>query len=173
LFESAELDQRVSKQEYAEREPALRAALLAAQARLADSDTSLVIVIAGAEGAGKGETVNTLLEWLDARGIEAHALGEPSSEEAERPRFYRFWRRLPPRGQIGIFFGSWYTAPIVRRSLGDSDSDELDRELDRIADFERMLADEACCWSSSGCTSRRSSSARSSKLASDPIRPGA
>ena len=142
LFEDAELDQRVSKQEYAEREPALRAALLAAQARLADSDASLVIVIAGAEGAGKGETVNTLLEWLDARGIEAHALGEPSSEEAERPRFYRFWRRLPPRGQIGIFFGSWYTAPIVRQSLGDSDEDELDRELDRITDFERMLADE-------------------------------
>jgi polyphosphate:AMP phosphotransferase len=142
LFKSAELDQRVSKQEYAEREPALRAALLAAQARLGDSNNSLVIVIAGAEGSGKGEAVNTLLEWLDARGIEAHALGEPSSEEAERPRFYRFWRRLPPRGQIGIFFGSWYTAPIVRRSLGDSDSDELDRELDRIADFERMLADE-------------------------------
>jgi len=142
LFEGAELDQRISKQEYAEREPALRAALLAAQARLADSDASLVILIAGAEGAGKGEAVNTLLEWLDARGIETHALGDPSSEEAERPRFYRFWRRLPPRGQIGIFFGSWYTDPIVRRSLGDSDQDELDRELDRITDFERMLADE-------------------------------
>ena len=142
MFEGAELDQRVSKQEYAEREPALRAALIAAQARLAESDAALVIVIAGAEGAGKGETVNKLLEWLDARGIQAHALGEPSSEEAERPRFYRFWRRLPPRGQIGIFFGSWYTHPIVRRSLAESDQDELDRELDRIAEFERMLADE-------------------------------
>jgi len=169
LFESAELDQRVSKQEYAEREPALRAALLAAQERLTNSDASLVILIAGTEGAGKGETVNTLLEWLDARGIETHALGEPSSEEAERPRFYRFWRRLPPRGQIGIFFGSWYTDPIVRRSLGDSDQDELDREIDRITDFERMLADEGVLlvklWLH---ITKKNQSKVFEKLASDP-----
>ena len=39
---------------------------------------------------------------------------DPSDEEIERPRFWRFWRVLPPRGKIGIFFGSWYTYPIAR-----------------------------------------------------------
>src|SRR5665647_689095 len=24
-----------------------------------------------------------------------------------------FWRALPPKGKIGIFFGSWYTAPMT------------------------------------------------------------
>ncbi len=28
---------------------------------------------------------------------------------------WRFWRALPPKGKIGIFFGSWYTDPIVER----------------------------------------------------------
>ena len=106
MFEAAEYDHRVSKEEYDRRVPALREGLLEAQAQLAEADFSVVIVIAGAEGSGKGETVNTLLEWMDARGIEAHALGAPSEEERERPEFYRFWRRLPPTGRIGIFFGS-------------------------------------------------------------------
>lgn len=150
MFEAAELDQRVSKEEFEKREPALRAALLEAQTRLAESAASVVMVMSGAEGAGKGETVNTLLEWLDARGVEVHALGVATTEEVERPPLYQFWRRLPPAGKIAIFFGSWYTMPIVSHAAGDASDDRLERELDRIVDFERMLADEgvalAKCW---------------------------
>lgn len=142
MFESALLDQRVSKQDYEAQLPALREALLAAQERLSEAGFSVAIVMAGAEGAGKGETVNTLLEWLDARGVEAHGLGAPSAEEAERPPLYRFWRRLPPHGQMGIFFGSWYTQPIVDRVFERSDDATFDRELERIVEFERMLVDE-------------------------------
>jgi len=142
VFEAAELDLRVSKREFAARIPALRSALLAVQHRLATSRLSVVVVIAGVEGSGKGAMVNALLDWLDARGVGAHALGIPSSEEAERPPLYRFWRRLPPRGEIGIFFGSWYTGPIVAHVTGGADDDRFDRELDRIVDFERMLVDE-------------------------------
>ncbi len=142
MFESALLDHRVSKQDYERELPGLREALLDAQGRLAEAGFSVVVVIAGAEGAGKGETVNTLLEWLDARGIEAHGVGFPSSEEQARPPLYRFWRRLPPHGSIGIFFGSWYTVPIVDHIFDRIDGATLDRELDRIVDFERMLDHE-------------------------------
>ncbi len=142
MFESALLDHRVSKQDYERELPGLREALLDAQGRLAGAGFSVAVVIAGAEGAGKGETVNTLLEWLDARGIEAHGVGVPSSEEQARPPLYRFWRRVPPLGSIGIFFGSWYTIPIVDHIFDRIDGATLDRELDRIVDFERMLDDE-------------------------------
>ncbi|MCC7089161.1 MAG: polyphosphate:AMP phosphotransferase, partial [Dehalococcoidia bacterium] len=121
MFESAQLGRKVDREAFAQREPELREALLDAQLRLATAGFSVVIVVAGAEGAGKGETVNLLLNWLDARGIETHALGAPSEEELERPEYYRFWRRLPGRGRIGIFFGSWYTRPISQHSLGNLD----------------------------------------------------
>ncbi|MCO5200298.1 MAG: polyphosphate:AMP phosphotransferase [Chloroflexi bacterium] len=142
MFESAQLGRKVDREAFAQREPELREALLDAQLRLATAGFSVVIVVAGAEGAGKGETVNLLLNWLDARGIETHALGAPSEEELERPEYYRFWRRLPGRGRIGIFFGSWYTRPISQHSLGNLDEAGLEDGLRRIVDFERMLEDE-------------------------------
>ena len=102
----------------------------------------MVIVIAGAEGSGKGEVVNTLAEWMDARGITVHGVGAPSLEESERPEFYRFWRRLPPRGELAVFFGSWYTWPIVERSFDKIDDHAMEDALRRITSFEQMLVDE-------------------------------
>lgn len=142
MFESAQLGRKIDRETFARREPEIREALLDAQLRLASANFSVVIVVAGAEGAGKGDTVNMLLNWLDARGIETHALGAPSEEERERPEYYRFWRRLPGKGRIGIFFGSWYTRPISEHSLGNLDEAGLEDGLRRIADFERMLEDE-------------------------------
>ena len=142
MFESVQLGRKVDREAFAAREPVLREALLDAQLRLAEANFSVVVVIAGAEGAGKGDSVNLLLSWLDARGVQTHALGAPSEEERERPEFYRFWQRLPPKGKIGIFFGSWYTRPIATHSLGQLDEAGMEDSLRRIAEFEEMLAAE-------------------------------
>lgn len=142
MFETVEVGKKLGKKAYKEKLPPLREALLDAQFRLRDANFSVVIVIAGAEGAGKGEVVNGLLEWLDQRGIETHAMSKPSDEEADRPPFFRFWRRLPPSGKIAIFFGSWYTSPIVNHIDRMIDSDKFEREMQRIVEFERMLTNE-------------------------------
>lgn len=142
MFEAAELGRKLDKKTYAAELPAVREALLDAQFRFRDADFSVAMVIAGAEGAGKGETVHALLEWLDAHGIETHALSKPSDEELARPTYYRFWRRLPPQGKIAIFFGSWYTDPIVQRIDGLIDENKFEHDMHRIVEFERMLASE-------------------------------
>jgi len=142
VFEAAELGRKVPKEEYEKAVPELRAELLEAQFRLRNTKTPVIIVIGGVEGAGKGETVNRLSEWLDPRGLETHAFGPPSEEERDRPPYWRFWRTLPARGRIGIFFGSWYTDPIVKRVFGKLTASELDQELARIAFFEQMLVDD-------------------------------
>jgi polyphosphate kinase 2 (PPK2 family) len=79
---------------------------------------------------------------MDARGIEVNALWDTSDEERERPPMWRFWRVLPPSGKVGVLFGSWYTAPIIDRVFGRIDDAALDQALDRVVDFERMLAAE-------------------------------
>ena len=143
MFEAAELGHKISKEQYAKEVPALREALLAAQYKLlAKPDFPVIVIIGGVDGAGKGETVNLLNEWMDPRHIITRAFGEPSDEERERPHMWRFWRALPPKGRIGILFGSWYTQPIVDRVLKKSAESEFLRDIENIKHFERMLVAE-------------------------------
>jgi len=143
MFESAELGHKIEKAVYEREEPKLREALLNAQFDLAQAGRfPVVIVIGGVDGAGKGETVNTLNEWMDPRHIHTHAFPEPSDEERERPRMWRFWRALPPRGKIGILFGAWHTQPIVDRVTGRASKAELTQSIAEIVRFEKMLTDE-------------------------------
>jgi polyphosphate:AMP phosphotransferase len=79
---------------------------------------------------------------MDARGIQTHAFGQPSDEERERPRHWRYWRLLPPKGRMGIFFGSWYTEPILARVFGKTTDADLDLSLNNIVALERMLSQE-------------------------------
>lgn len=142
MFEAAEVGHRVTKAAYDKQEPGIRAALLEVQRTLAASDRAAVVLIGGAEGAGKEEIVSLLLEWMDARGIETHAMWEDSDEERERPRFWRYWRVLPPRGKMAILFGSWYSEPIITRVFRRTNQLEFERAMRRVVDFEQMLANE-------------------------------
>ena len=142
MFESAELGHKIDKDRYQQEVPELREALLNAQIDLLAADFSVIILIAGVDGGGKGETVNILNEWMDPRHIETNALDTPTDEESERPEMWRFWRALPPKGKIGIFFGSWYSAPIVNHVTGHTKNAELDQAMERIIRFEKMLTDE-------------------------------
>ncbi len=143
MFEAAELGHRVSDRQYDRAEPKLREALLKVQYDLlANKSFPVIIVIGGVDGAGKGETVNILNEWMDPRHIVTHAFGERSDEERERPRMWRYWRALPPKGRIGILFGAWHTEPIVNRVTGKIDDDQLELAMEEITHFERTLVDE-------------------------------
>ena len=143
MFESAELGHKIDKASYDAEVPKLREALLEAQMELAkQAKFPVVILIGGVDGAGRGETVNQLNEWMDPRFLQTHGMGEPSDEELDRPMMWRFWRELPPKGRIGIFLGSWYTWPILNRVRGATKNAELDQSLERAKKLEKMLVDE-------------------------------
>ena len=143
MFESAELGHKLSKGEYERIEPRLRVDLLDAQFRLSQLGRfPVILLISGVRGAGKGETVNLFNEWMDPRHIHTHAFDNPSDEEAERPPMWRYWRALPPKGKIGILFGSWYTDPIIDRVFRRAKAEDLLRSVEEINRFEKMLADD-------------------------------
>jgi polyphosphate:AMP phosphotransferase len=143
MFESAELGHSISRQDYDREEPALRSDLLMLQyALLEKAAFPVLIVIGGVDGAGKGETLNVLHEWMDPRHILTTAFGEISDEERERPRMWRYWRALPPKGRIGILFGAWHSNPILDRVAGNISANAFVRALERNVRLERMLANE-------------------------------
>ncbi len=143
MFRTAELGQKVSKAEYREREPLLRQELLEVQQQLREAGSCPVIILfAGVDGAGKGDTVNILNEWMDPRWLLTTAYDDPSDEERERPEYWRFWRHLPPKGRIGLFLSAWYSQPILDRVYEKADESTFNEQLDRILSFEKALADD-------------------------------
>ncbi|MFZ3018083.1 MAG: polyphosphate:AMP phosphotransferase [Gallionella sp.] len=143
MFESAELGHKIDKATYDAEVPKLREALLDVQMDLAKlAKFPVIILIGGVDGAGRGEIVNLLNEWLDPRFVQTHGMGEPSDEEMDRPMMWRFWRALPPKGRIGVFLGSWYTWPVLNRVMGHTKTADLDQSLERAKRMETMLVDE-------------------------------
>ena len=90
MFESAEIGHFIDKETYDAEVPALREALLEAQFELQQQQRFPVIVlINGIEGAGKGETVKLLNEWMDPRLIEVRTFDQQTDEELARPPAWR------------------------------------------------------------------------------------
>ncbi|MFO0594148.1 MAG: polyphosphate:AMP phosphotransferase [Myxococcaceae bacterium] len=143
MFDTASIAHEIDKKQWKKEEPKLRQALLAAQMELLQHKKfPVLILIGGVEGAGKGETVNLLNEWMDPRHVVTHAFDSPDSEELERPYMFRFWQRLPAKGRIGIFFGAWHSQPILERALKHSSWADMDQRIAEVQRFEQMLADE-------------------------------
>jgi AMP-polyphosphate phosphotransferase len=172
MFEAAELGRAVSREEFKAREPVLLGELLEVQSQLRTAAAfPVVIVFAGVDGAGKGETVNVLNAWMDPRWIVTQAFGEPSDEELERPEYWRFWRALPPRGRIGLFLSSWYSRPVLDRVYRRLSKDAFDERLHRIVEFEQTLAADGALilkfWMHLGKAAQKK---RLTSLEQDPLR---
>src|SRR5579859_1290158 len=142
MFETAELGAKISREEFDEAAGPLRLELLDLQEKLRQADFPVLILFAGVDGAGKSESVNLINEWLDPHWIVTRAYDEPSQEEHERPSFWRYWRDLPKRGQLGLFLSGWYSRPVLDRVYRRADPAEFDRRLDHNKAFERLLADD-------------------------------
>src|SRR5690606_28072665 len=169
-FEQAESDPEISKEEARPLITELRTELLKAQyARLENPQRSLLIVVAGIDGAGKGATVNLINEWMDSRHIRTLAFGPPSQEEAQFPFLWRYWKHLPAKGRTGIVFGSWY-APLFRL-LNEKPGKKADIEqlAQSIREFEAPISRDGVqflnLWYH---LSRDAQKRRIAKLESDP-----
>ncbi len=142
MFRTAELQRKLSKDNFHHQVPQLREKLLLLQMELRKAKFPVIVVFAGVDGAGKSETVNKLHEWLDSRWLVTRAFGEPSDEERDRPEYWRYWRDLPARGRIGLFLSSWYSTPILHYVHQRHTLAKFDERLERIKAFERTLADD-------------------------------
>jgi polyphosphate kinase 2 (PPK2 family) len=136
MFQTAELGQKLSKRDFKQAELPLWEKLLNLQQRLrAEGDFPVLVDFAGVRGAGKGTSVNMLNKWMDARWIVTHAYDTPSDEEHDRPTFWRFWRFMPPKGQIGIHMSGRYSRPLLDYVYGRISPVDFTHELDLINRF--------------------------------------
>ena len=143
MFSYAETDPIIDKDEIREHEADLRIRLLQHQyRRLMAEEQTLLIVVAGIDGAGKGSAINLLNTWLDPRHVHTLAFGKLNKREAMRPAMWRYWNALPRKGQTGVVFGSWYGTLLAEAQRKHPDAKKIAQYARIINRFEAMLAAE-------------------------------
>ena len=124
------------------------------QARLAAQDTyGVVVVLQAMDAAGKDGTIRHVMSGVNPQGVEVHGFKAPSSTELDHDYLWRYQRKLPERGHIGIFNRSHYEEVLVVRvhpqilkaqQLPPSArrGDIWDRRFREINDWEHYLTDQ-------------------------------
>ena len=141
MLENVNLKKKLSREEYKRSLPALQNRLYDLEKACWDNRISSMILIEGWDGSGKGAAIQTLAQRLDPRGFKLYSITPPQPYEEERPWLWRFWLKVPNRGEMVILDGSWYGRVLAERVGGLAD--EVWRQAYRdILEFERMLADD-------------------------------
>jgi PPK2 family polyphosphate:nucleotide phosphotransferase len=122
------------------------------QARLAAQDTwGVLVVLQALDAAGKDGTIRHVMSGVNPQGVSVHSFKVPSSEELDHDFLWRYARRLPGRGEIGIFNRSHYEEVLVvrvhpenldRQKLPSAaKKDVWQRRYRQINDWERYLTE--------------------------------
>ena len=97
---------------------------------------SSIIVCEGWDAAGKGGAIQRITTGWDPRAFQVWPISAPNAEERARHFLWRFWKRLPGKGNIGIFDRSWYGRVLVERVEELTPGPEWRRGYDEINEFE-------------------------------------
>jgi polyphosphate kinase 2 (PPK2 family) len=139
VLERVDLGLKFDEKTYSKQLKQLQAMALLLGLQVYRQQRPVVLVFEGWDAAGKGGAIQRVTAKLDPRSYVVHAIAAPTADEKAHHYLYRFWARLPPRGQIAIFDRSWYGRVLVERVEGFARADEWQRAYAEINDFERQL----------------------------------
>ena len=122
----------------------------------ADNRYSVLIVLQAMDAAGKDSAIKHVMSGFNPQGVKVTSFKTPSSEELDHDYFWRHYKALPGRGEIGIFNRSHYENVLVTRvhpeyvlneripgieSLMDIDQKFWETRYKQINRFEKSLYD--------------------------------
>ena len=142
MLEKIDLTKTINKDEYKQLMPVLRDQLYAMQKASWDAGIPVVIIFEGWDAAGKGTSIQTLTSRLDPRGFKLYPIRAARTYEKKRPWLWRFWVRIPGKGEWAIFDRSWYGRVLVERVEDLVPESKWRIGYRDIVDFERTLADD-------------------------------
>lgn len=102
----------------------------------------VIILFEGWDASGKGTTIHKLTDPIDPRGFKIYPIRAARTYEKKHPWLWRFWLKIPARGEWAIFDRSWYGRVLVERMENLVEEKEWKRAYRDIVDFERTLADD-------------------------------
>ena len=142
MLDKIDLSRKASKKEYKQLIPTLRNRLYDLQKASWDAGIPVITLFEGWDAAGKGTSIQYLTRRLDPRGFKLYAIRPARTYEKKRPWLWRFWLKIPGRGEWAIFDRSWYGRVLVERVEQLVPERDWRRAYRDIIDFERTLADD-------------------------------
>jgi PPK2 family polyphosphate:nucleotide phosphotransferase len=86
------------------------------QQRLAaDATRGVVVVLQALDAAGKDGTIRHVMSGVNPQGVRVESFKVPSAAQLDQDYLRRYQKRLPARGEIGIFNRSHYEEVLVVR----------------------------------------------------------
>jgi PPK2 family polyphosphate:nucleotide phosphotransferase len=79
----------------------------------ADDRYALLIVLQAMDAAGKDGTIKHVMSGVNPQGCQVFSFKKPTAEELDHNFLWRYMKRLPERGRIGIFNRSYYEDVLV------------------------------------------------------------
>jgi PPK2 family polyphosphate:nucleotide phosphotransferase len=76
---------------------------------------AVLLIVQGMDAAGKDGAIQHVMSGINPQGCQVSSFKQPSAEELEHDFLWRTTRRLPERGQIGIFNRSYYEEVLIVR----------------------------------------------------------
>ncbi len=141
MLDTIDTEVSITKEEYERNLVPYQVALHALGYQVYVQQRPVIIVYEGWDAAGKGGNIKRVTERLDPRGYVVHAIAAPKGDDKTHHYLWRFWRRLPEKGQIAIFDRSWYGRVMVERIEDFCAEEEWKRAYREINHFERQLCD--------------------------------
>jgi AMP-polyphosphate phosphotransferase len=142
MLDKIDLNKKLDKKTYKSIMPMLADRLYNVQKASWDAGIPVVILFEGWDAAGKGTSIQRLTRPLDPRGYKLYPIRASRTYEKKHPWLWRFWLKLPARGEWAIFDRSWYGRVMVERVEELIPEKEWRRAYRDIVDFERTLADD-------------------------------
>jgi AMP-polyphosphate phosphotransferase len=142
MLDKIDLSKKVDKKTFKEMMPSLEDQLYQVQKASWDAGIPVIILFEGWDAAGKGTSIQKLTSPIDPRGFKLYAIRAPRTFENKNPWLWRFWLKVPPRGEWAIFDRSWYGRVMVERVESLIPEGEWRRAYRDITEFERTLTDD-------------------------------
>lgn len=142
MLEKVDLAKKMDKEEYKEKMEKLEVKLGDLQRELRSLGIPVMIAFEGYGAAGKGSQIGRLIQAMDPRGFEVHAVKKETEEERMHPFMWRFWTKTPERGRIAIYDTSWYRKVLIDRFDRKTSKEEAAVDFESIRVFEKQLTDD-------------------------------
>lgn len=136
------IDDPIDDDTYERKLKKLQQELLDLQVHHMSTGGRAAVAVDGWDAAGKGGLIQRAIFGLEPRSVHVWRIGAPTDYEKGRHYLWRFWTRLPDRGNWAVFDRTWYGRVLVERIEGFCSKEEWQRAYREINEFERTLADD-------------------------------